>query len=159
VALLCAGTVASAGAPGAEPTTAQEESARVSVPAFILFEVHDPRATTAAATGETTITFEDAVLAPGRALRLSVKADGDLTRSDGRAAPAGTISWRTSGASNGVGVNGTISKTGYTQVFRSNPSVRSGSISVTWSITLSGESLRAGTHQVALRWRVDTVVP
>ena len=37
--------------------------------------------------------------------------------------------------------------------------IRSGSVSVTWSITLSGESLRAGTHQVALRWRVDTVVP
>jgi hypothetical protein len=92
-------------------------------------------------------------------LRLSVKADSDLTHSDGGSAPAGTISWRTSSASNGVGVNGTISKSVYTQLFRSNPAARSGSISVTWSITLSGDAVRAGTHQVALRWRVDTVVP
>ena len=158
IAVLCTGSVID-GERLAPAALVQQEAARVSVPPLILFEVHDPRATTEAVTGATTITFDDAVIAPGRVLRISVKAEGDLTRADGGPAPDAVISWRTSGASNGVGVHGVLGKGAYTQVFQANAAARSGGVSVTWSIAFSGAPPRAGTHQVALRWRIDSVVP
>jgi hypothetical protein len=158
VAVLC--TVAfTYGEPRVHTLTLQQEAARISVPPVILFEVHDPRATTEALTGSTTITFDDAVMGAGRVLRISVKADGDLTRADGAPVPAAKISWRTSAASNGVGVNGVLSKSVYTQVFQGNAAARSGSVNVTWSIAFDGTRTRAGSHQVVLRWRIDSIVP
>jgi len=158
IAVLCTGNAVD-GEPRAPVSVLQQEAARVLVPPLILFEVHDPHATTEAVTGSTTIGFDDAVVAAGRVLRISVKADGELTRADGTAAPGATISWKTSGASNGVGVNGTLTRSAYTQVFQGNLAARSGSVGVTWSIAFSGTAVRAGTHQVALRWRIDTIVP
>ncbi len=125
IAMLCTGSVID-GEPRVAVSVVQQEAARVSVPPLILFEVHDPRATTEAATGATTITFDDAAIAPGRVLRISVKAEGDLTRGDGAPSPDATISWRTSGASNGIGVNGVLGKSAYTQVFQANAAARSG---------------------------------
>jgi hypothetical protein len=158
IAIVCAGTVIG-GEPRATASVVQQEAARVSVPPLILFEVHDPRVTTEAATGATTITFDDAAISPGRVLRISVKAEGDLTRGDGAPSADATISWRTSGASNGIGVNGVLAKSAFTQVFQANAAARSGSVSVTWSIAFNGAAPRAGTHQVALRWRIDSVIP
>ncbi|CAN5673722.1 hypothetical protein BH18ACI5_BH18ACI5_29880 [soil metagenome] len=135
------------------------ETARVTVPAVIVFEVNDIGATSDAITGVTVISFDQTSLTPGRALRLSAKADGDLTRADGGPVPVATITWRTSAVSNGAGVNGTLSKTAFTEVYQSNILVTSGSVTVTWSVALSGTPMRAGPHQLSLRWRVDSVVP
>ena len=158
LAVICS-VAHTSGEPRAHTLALQQEAARISVPSVILFEVHDPRSTTEAVTGSTTISFADAVIASDRVLRISVKADGELTRSDGAPVTAATISWRTSGAVNGVGLNGALSKNAYTQMFQGNAAARSGSVNVTWSITFAGMAVRAGTHQVALRWRIDSIIP
>ena len=142
-----------------EPQLPLIERARVTVPTVVTFQVPNVSATTEAISGSTVISFDQAILTPGRGLRLSVKADSDLTRADGGPVPSATIAWRTSGASNGVGINGVLNKSSFTPVYQSNALVDSGRVTLTWSITLGGTSYRAGTHQVLVRWRVDSAIP
>ena len=135
------------------------ETVRVTVPPVLVFQVNDISLATDASTGATFVSFDQALLTPGRALRISVAAEGEMARSDGGTVPTATITWRTSSTSNGAGMNGTLSKTAFTPVFQSNPLVTSGSATLTWSITLSGTSMHAGMHQVRLRWRIESVLP
>jgi hypothetical protein len=135
------------------------ETARTTVPAVILFEVNDLTSTTQAVSGTTTVAFDTALLGLGRALRISVKADGDLIPPNGVSIPISNIAWSTSGVSNGVGVNGVLSKTTYTQVFQSNVGALSGQVDVTWTLSPPSVGVRAGLHQVTLRWKVESVTP
>lgn len=135
------------------------EMARVTVPAAITFRVNDIGASSDAVTGTTIVTFDQADLAPGRALRISVKAEGELTRSDGSYLTVTAVTWRASGVVNGVGVNGTLSKTIFAPVFQSDSASTSGSVTLTWSVALSDASVRAGTYQAPLRWKIESIVP
>ena len=155
--LIMAALWAGAAVPTAAPV--QLESARTTVPAIIVFEVTDLITTTDAVTGTTTVSFDQALLLLGRALRISVKADGDLVPLDGGSIPVSNIVWQTSGAVNGVGINGVLSKTAYTPVFESNALVLSGRVDVVWKLSPPGPAVRAGPHQVTLRWKIESVIP
>jgi hypothetical protein len=135
------------------------ETARVTVPPLVVFEVTDLTSPTQAFTGTTTVSFDQALLAVGRVLRISVKADGDLIPQDGDSLPISSISWNTSGVVNGIGVNGVLSKASYTQVFQSNATTVSGQVDLAWTLSPPSPAVRAGTHQVTLRWRIESVIP
>ena len=135
----------------------QTETVRVIAPSSVMFTVPDVHVTTVA-TSPITISFDQAVLRSGRGVRISVKSDGDLTPPSGPAIQASSLSWTTSGALNGVGVNGTLSRNTYRTVFEGRAGVLSGQVTLTWSIALNKNN-RAGMHQGNLRWLVESFVP
>jgi hypothetical protein len=56
-------------------------------------------------------------------------------------------------------MNGVLSKTTYTPVYQSNVVVLSGRVDVVWKLLPPTPAVRAGTHQVTLRWKVESVTP
>lgn len=135
------------------------ESLRITAPALLTFDVTDIDVVTYATGGTFTVTFDQAVLRQGRAVRISVRGEGDLTPPSGAPITATSLSWTTSGATNGVGVNGTLSKAQYRTVFEGNPAATTGRVDITWTLDLGNRNVRAGTHTGLLRWRVETFVP
>jgi hypothetical protein len=142
------------------PAAAAQESVTVSLPSTVTFTV----TTSASVTGTpnpTTVTFASAILLPGRALRLSVKADaGNFIGPGGSSYPASAVSWTVSGTSGGTGSAGTLSSGSYNQVFQSNILTLSGQFNVRWTFSPSaGGSDYAGAHSLTLRWRIESVTP
>ena len=129
---------------------------RVTVPPSLVFQI--PNVQTATTAGPTTVTF-DLVVLLGQALRISVKADSDLTLPGGTTIAASDITWTASGAVNGVGMNGTLSKTTFTTVYQSQANATSGRVDLTWTLAAQGTSVNAGTRQAALRWKFEAVTP
>ena len=132
---------------------------RVVVPATVFFHVTNVGAATGATGGPSTVSFDRARLRPGEALRISVKADGDLTGPGGPAIPASNISWTTSNVASGIGINGTMSTSTYTPVYESQVLAVTGRVDLTWTLAAPGASIRAGTHQALLRWKFEVFTP
>jgi len=75
----------------------------------------------------------------------------------GVAIPASRVSWTTSNAVNGVGSNGTLSKTLYTQLYQGNDNATSGSVDIAWQLAAPGVPLRSGAHVLTLRWKLESI--
>jgi len=136
--------------------TAAPETVSITLPASIGFIVTNLNGR-ATGTGPARVSFSSAVLKPNRAVSVSVKADGDFVPPSGAAIPASCLSWKTSNVTNGVGSNGTVSKTVYTQLFLGNDNAVSGGVDVTWTLGPITTVPRAGTHSLTLRWRIEAV--
>lgn len=134
------------------------ESVRITAPPLLTFEVADVNVVTYASGGTFTVSFDQAVLRSGRGVRVSVRGD-DLIPPAGGSIPASSLSWTTAAAVNGVGVNGTLSKSQYRTVFEGIAGVTNGRVDLTWSLDLGNRNVRAGTHTGQLRWRVETFNP
>ncbi len=134
------------------------ESVRIDAPALLTFDVADVDVVTYASGGTFTVSFDQAVLRPGRGVRISV-IGLDLTPPQGPPIQASSLSWTTSGAVNGVGVNGTLSRNQYRTVFEGVAGVTTGRVELTWSLDLGNRNVRAGTHTGQLRWRIETYNP
>jgi hypothetical protein len=139
-------------------TAPQLGSARVMVPALVVLDVPDVSSESIAGS-PITVTFDSAILLVGQALRISVRADGDLTIPGGTPISASNLSWTTANVTNGVGLNGALSKTVYTTVYQGNAGATSGRLDVTWRLSPPGGGIRAGTRQAALRWRFEAITP
>lgn len=151
--------VASVAVGAGEPAQLGIGTVRVFVPPMVLFNVPDVSVETTAS-GSSTVSFDTAVLLLGQALRISVRADGDLAHPSGPAIPAANVFWTTSNAVNGIGFNGTLSKTLYTPVYESNIGVLTGRVDVTWKLAAPGGGIsRSGTRDAVLRWRFESVTP
>ncbi len=136
------------------------ETLRITAPAMLTFDVPDVTQGTSATGGTFRVSFDQAVLRSGRAVRISVRAESDLaTPGGGPRIQAASFSWTTSGVANGVGLNGTLSRNQYRTVFEGMPGATSGAVDLTWSLDLAGRNVRAGTHTGLLRWRIETFVP
>jgi hypothetical protein len=133
-------------------------SARVLVPPVVMFQVPNVTVETVSS-GPVNVSFDSAILLPGQALRISVRADGDLTLPGGPAIPAANISWTTSNVAGGVGLNGTLSKTIYTPVYEGTVGTTSGHLDLTMKLAPPGGGIRAGTREAALRWRFEAITP
>jgi hypothetical protein len=142
----------------AEPAQLGLGTARVTTPAAVLFLVTDVSAT-ATTTAAATVSFDSAVLGLGQALRISVKAEGDVMLPGGTVVPATYIAWTTSSVINGVGMNGSLSKLTYTPVFEGVVGGASGGINLNWTMAAIGTSVRAGTGQATLRWKFEAITP
>ncbi len=134
------------------------ESVRILAPPLLTFDVADLDAVTFASGGTFTVAFDQAVVRPERGVRISVRGE-DLAPPAGASIPAASLSWTTSGAVNGVGVNGTLSKTQYRTVFEGFAGAASGRVDLTWSLDIGNRNIRAGTHTGQLRWRIETFNP
>jgi hypothetical protein len=154
-ALLLTLAVIDAAPPIAQPGSG---TVRITVPGVVLIPVDDVSAATASS-GPARISFNQAFLSAGQALRISVKADTSLTLPGGVSVPASSITWTTSGANNGVGINGALSTGAYTPVFESGVDARSGRVDLTWQLALPPGLARAGTAQIVLRWKLEAFVP
>ena len=135
------------------------ESVDITVPSTVAFAVVNVGASSGGAPSPATISFSNAQLLPGHALRISVKADSaTFTPPGGTAIPISNISWTCNGV-NGTGFAGTVNSAGYTEVYQSDAGAVSGSCSITWSLAAPGANIRAGYHVADLRWMVESVAP
>ncbi len=146
-------------AAAAVPAGAQETVA-ISVPLAVSFPVTDVSRSTSGAPHVTTISFSNASLSPGRALRISVQPDAAaFTPPSGTSIPASNVSWSNLGANGGIGMNGTLSSSSYALVFQSDPARTSGHIDLGWTLAAPGGGIRAGNHQLTIRWKVESITP
>lgn len=146
-----AATVVSAGA---------QETVSIAVPSAVSFSVTDVSSSTSGSPSPTTISFSNASLNSGNALRVSVQADASaFTPPRGSSIPASKVTWSTLGAAGGTGWNGTLNSTSYALVFQSNPSPTSGHIDLEWTLAAPGSGVRAGIHQLTIRWKLESITP
>ena len=151
--LVAATVLATAGAASAQGTV------RITVPAALSVEVTNVLTSSIASPNPSRVSFDNALLLPLQAVRISVKADSDLAGPNGSSIPASKVTWTTSNVSNGVGVNGTLSKTSYSVVFEGQSLRTTGGVDLVWTLSAPGGSVRAGSHQATLRWKIEAFTP
>jgi hypothetical protein len=145
---------------GTAGSAAAQETVNVVVPSAVSFSVTDVTQSTSGGPSPTTVSFSNANLRPGRALRVSVQAGGAaFTPPSGLGIPTSKVSWTTVGASGGTGVNGTLSSSSYALVFQSDPARTSGHIDLAWTLAAPGSGIRAGSHQLTIRWKLESITP
>ena len=86
-------------------------------------------------------------------------AGAPFTPPSGPSIPASNVSWSNLGANGGLGMNGTLSSSSYALVFQSDPASTSGHIDLGWTLSAPGSGIRAGNHQLTIRWRVESITP
>lgn len=145
---------------GVAPATAQE-TVQIAVPPAIYFVVTDVTSTTGGGPNPATISFSNADLGPGKALRISVQADAAAFTppASGASIPASHVSWTSGGAAGGIGMNGTLSSSSFGLVFQSDPAQTSGHVDLAWTLAAPGSSVRAGDHQLTVRWKLESISP
>jgi hypothetical protein len=135
------------------------ETVKVSIPAAIGFAVTNVSVATPGSPASAAVSFSQLTVNSGRVLRISVKADSDFVPPGGAAIPASRLSWTTSSASNGSGSSGVLSTSVYGQVFQSASGKKAGGVNVSWSLAAPGTPLRAGTHTLTVRWKLESINP
>jgi len=136
-----------------------QDTVRVAVPSLASFDVTDVLASAAASSNPTRVSFDNAVIPPTQVIRISVRADSDLAGPESSSIPASNVSWTTSNVTNGIGVNGVLSKTSYTVAFEGQPMATTGGVDIAWTLSAPGAAVRAGTHQATLRWKIEAITP
>lgn len=145
---------------GSSPAAAQ--AAVVDLPAAVSFNVYDVSVPAAGSPDPTQLQFTSISLPPDTVMRVSVQAEGAAftpPAPGGSTIPASRVSWTTSGAQNGSGTPGTLSDTAYGQVFQTAPLAVSAQVDVHWTLGALGGGVRAGFHDLTLRWKLESVTP
>ena len=146
--------------PAAASLADAQEMVTVSTPTAVTFAVSDVSRTTAGSPDVTRIAFSNVALTPGHGLRLSVKADtAAFVGPGGAGIPATKVSWTRLGAGNGEGMSGALSASTYGLVFQSDPSPTSAHVDVGWTLAAPGSGVRAGVHDLTIRWKVEAISP
>lgn len=142
----------------AVPASAQ--STTITIPGAEVFIV---RNTAVSTTGTTTMTITWSItgsFSGGNHLRISVKSDAAnfTPPSAGRSPIAATkASWTIASATNGTGSAGTINSSTYTAVYNSSNGKKNGTVVLNWTLASVGTNLHSGNHQLALRWKLESV--
>jgi hypothetical protein len=141
-------------------SAAAQDTVNIAVPSAVSFSVTDVTQGTSGWPNPMTVSFSNAHLSPGKALRVSVQADGAaFTPPSGLGIPTSNVSWTTVGAGGGTGWNGTLSSSSYALVFQSDPARTSGHIDLAWTLAAPGSGIRAGSHQLTIRWKLESITP
>jgi hypothetical protein len=143
----------------ANASAPQLESARVVVPAMVSFSVPNISVVTIATPTPARVSFNQAQLLPFHVIRISVKADANLTSAGGTSVPASNVAWTTSGVMNGVGINGVLSTASYIPVFEGQVGKSTGRVDLTWTLSMPAGTVRAETLQTTLRWKFESITP
>jgi hypothetical protein len=139
---------------------AAQETVTISVPLAVSFPVTDVSRSTSGAPNVTTVSFSNAILSLGKALRVSVQADAAaFTPPSGSSIPVANVSWDNLGANGGIGWNGILSSSSFALVFQSDPGRTSGHVDLRWTLAAPGSGIRAGSHQLTIRWKVESIMP
>ena len=139
-----------------------QESVRITLPAGITFAVTNIANTTTGSPNPAQLRFNQAILLPTKVLRVSVKADTPTFTPpvpSAKPIPASNVSWTTSNPTRVTGSNGTLSSSSYTLVFQSQANANNGNLDVTWSLSPPPVGVRAGAHQLTVRWKVESITP
>ena len=137
-----------------------QETVSISVPLAVSFPVTDVSRSTSGTPDITTISFSNANLSPGKALRVSVQSDAAaFTPPGGSSIPVSNVSWNNLGANGGIGWNGSLHSSSFALVFQSDPGRTSGHVDLGWTLAAPGGGIRAGSHQLTLRWKVESITP
>lgn len=142
---------------GADVAMAQE-SATVTLPTSVSFTVSNVGAASAGSPATTRAAFTNANLLPDRLVRISVRADTDTFSNGANTFGASLVSWTIAGTTNGTGLSGVLSPTSWTAVFEGYVNGTQGSADLAWTLSAPGRT-RAGTHTLALRWKIESVTP
>jgi hypothetical protein len=141
-------------------SVAAQETVSISFPLAVSFQVADVSRSTSGTPDVTTISFSNANLSPGKALRVSVQSDASaFTPPSGSSIPAANVSWNNLGASGGIGWNGTLGSASYVLVYQSDTARTSGHVDLGWTLAAPGSGIRAGSHQLTIRWKVESITP
>jgi hypothetical protein len=151
VALVCV-TMVEAAPPFAETVT-------VTLPTLVQFNVTNVGVDTIGSPSPSHASFSDSALKNNRGVHFMVKADSNFVPPSGTAIPASNISWVTSNPSHGIGTNGTLSTAAYADVFQADSDSVSGGFDMAWKLAAPGTPLRAGTHSLTLRWKLESIKP
>jgi hypothetical protein len=140
---------------------AAQETVRITLPASVAFSVPNMSNTVTGSPNPTTLRFQQASLTATHALRVSVRADAStFTPPSGMIKiPAANVSWTTSNPTRATGFSGTLSSTAYTTVFQSQTNANNGNIDVTWKLAPLPAGVRAGAHNLTIRWKLESIVP
>ncbi|MHB9023646.1 MAG: hypothetical protein ACYC7E_05645 [Armatimonadota bacterium] len=141
------------------PTAGRADSADVTVPVSVAFQVTDISATTTGDPNPARVSFTDAVLAAGNGLTISVKANAAdfTTPGSGTAIPASKLSWIIAGASNGSGSPGTLDSGAFTTVYQGNADATSGYVDLGWRLAAPPAGVRAGNHTLTITWKFESI--
>ena len=137
---------------------ARAQNVTITLPATNTFNVQNVQL--ASGGTRTTITWSSTGNFSGNHFRLSVRADAanfTVPASGRNPIPAANVSWTIVSATNGTGINGTISSSGYTALYNAANGKKNGSVTVDWNIAAPGSNIRSGNHQLTLRWRLESV--
>jgi hypothetical protein len=144
----------------ASASVSAQETVTIAVPSFLSFSVTDLTSITNGGPSPSSVSFSAASLTAGKAVRVSVIADAAaFTPPGGPGIPVAKVSWRVLGANRGTGANGTLSSSSYGLVFQANPATASGHVDLAWSLAALGSGIRAGNHQLMIRWKVESITP
>lgn len=151
--------IAVALAAAALPASAQD-SVTIQVPIGVSFQVSDVSRSSNGSPESSTLSFSSANLTGGHVLRVSLQADAAaFTPPSGAGIPASKVTWTAFSATGGTAFNGTVGSSAYNLVFQSAPTATSGQVDLTWSLAAPGSGTRAGSHQLAIRWKVESITP
>ena len=142
-------------------TATAQETVAIEVPSNVSFPVTNVSVGTSGAPDPVTVRFSQGNLGPGRALRISVQADGSTFTppAGGVTIPASSVSWTSVGVGAGTGFNGTLSASTYAIVFQSDPGSASGHVDLGWTLAAPPAGIRAGNHQLTIRWKLEAITP
>lgn len=139
----------------AEPAA---DTVTVSLPTLVLFSVTNVGVSTVSPI-PSHVSFSNANLKNNRGVFFAVKADSNFVPPSGTAIPASKVSWVTSNPTHGVGTNGTLSTSAYSDVFQADADSITGGFDMTWTLAAPGTPLRAGAHSLTLRWKLESIRP
>ena len=139
-------------------TIRAQETIDITLPANISFDVVDVKEDTEA--DSITLSYIDANLIFRYLLRISIKANAaNFTRPSnaGDYIAANSVSWTTSNATGGFGVNGTLSSVTYNIVYRSTKNPGNGNLLINFKLAAPGCGIRAGEHTLNCTWKIESL--
>jgi hypothetical protein len=139
------------------PRAASAQTVTVSVPAAVTFNVTNVGVDTVGSPAPTRVSFSGVLLLS--VLRISIKADapGFTPPSPSTAIASSNVRWTTSNASGGSGSNGSVSSAVWTQLFQSTLLATTGRVDVTWTLAAPGGGIRAGSHTLTIRYKLEAM--
>lgn len=144
---------------GGARASARADTVDISVPATVSFFVTDVSSPTRGNPSPTPVIFSNASLKKDRGVRLSIRADGNFTGPGGSTIPASHVSWAIASATGGFGFAGTLGTTSFTELFQAFADTPAGGVELAWSLAPISGPVRAGTHTLSVRWRIESVKP
>ncbi len=129
----------------------------IAIPPGVSFNVVDPAVSTTGNPNPFRVTITNSSVRSSNRVYVSVKADTVNFSGPGTTRiPASKVSWTATAVSGGSATGGTLSSAAYSLVYQTNPNPKSGAFDMTWWLAApAAAGLRAGTHSLTVRWRVE----
>ncbi len=144
----------------ADSASAQATGTRqltIAIPPGVSFNVVNTTVSTTGNPSPFRVTITNSTVRTADKVYVSVKADTTNFSGPGTTRiPASKVSWTATAVGGGQTTAGTLSSTAYSQVYQTNTNPKAGAFDMTWRLAApSAAGLRAGTHSLTVRWRIE----